>query len=50
MNGGDALVALRGVVAALERLGVRNYLGGSWASSAYGVTDLLEKAITEARR
>jgi hypothetical protein len=33
----DALIALRPVVAELERLGVVYYLGGSLASSAYGV-------------
>ncbi len=37
MTAADALIALRGVVAALERLGVRHYLGGSLASSAFGV-------------
>ena len=37
MTAADALVALRGVVVALERLGVRHYVGGSLASSAFGV-------------
>lgn len=37
MSDGDALIALRGVVAALEKLGVRHYLGGSLASSAFGL-------------
>jgi len=33
----DALIAVRGVIAALERLGVRHYVGGSLASSAFGM-------------
>jgi hypothetical protein len=37
VNAADALIALRGVVAALDRLGVRHYLGGSLASSAFGI-------------
>jgi len=37
MTASDALLALRGVVAELERLGVRYYVGGSLASSAFGV-------------
>jgi hypothetical protein len=37
MTVADPLVALRGVVSALERLGVRHYLGGSLASSAFGI-------------
>jgi|GEM_PF-4370225 len=53
MTATDALLALRGVVAELERLGVRYYVGGSLASSAFGVAratlgDLLEKAFLEA--
>lgn len=36
MSSFDALVAMAPVVAALERLGVVYYLGGSVASSAYG--------------
>jgi len=36
MNQPDALVALRPVAQALEKLGVRYYLGGSIVSSVYG--------------
>ena len=37
MYGNDALNAVMPVIAALERLGVPYYIGGSLASSAHGV-------------
>jgi len=37
LTAADVLIAVRGVSVALERLGVRHYLGGSLASSAFGV-------------
>ena len=55
MTAADALVALRGVVVALERLGVLRVQGDRldrgylvcWAAEL-GVKDLLEKALQEA--
>ena len=37
MNGSDLLAALEPVLAVLEQLGVRHFVGGSVASSAHGV-------------
>ena len=37
INPADALLALTPLVEALEKLGVQYYLGGSVASSAYGI-------------